>query len=105
MALLRPRRYGILGHHMRPILERKDWSWITYAAADGVPWRSLMVSLVIGTVLNLINQGDVLLAGRPLDYGKVVLTYVVPYLVATYGAVTARLAAERRRGRDRRNTR
>jgi hypothetical protein len=41
----------------------------------------------------LINQGDALVTGRPLDVAKLVLTYIVPYLVSTYGAVSFRLHA------------
>jgi hypothetical protein len=65
------------------------------AVSDGVPRRSLWVALVVGTVLNLINQGDALVGGRPLDLGKLVLTYLVPYFVCTYGAVAQRLQAAR----------
>lgn len=70
--------------------------WIRYAFADGVPRRSLAVAAVVGTILNAINQGDALASGRSVVCTKVLLTYVVPYLVATYGAVTVRLAGERR---------
>ena len=62
--------------------------------ADGVPGRSLRVALVVGTILNLINQGDVLLRGESLQLGKLLLTYIVPYCVATYGAVAYRLHSE-----------
>ena len=55
--------------------------------------RSLWVSLVVGTVLNVINQGDRLAAGAPPDWGKLALTYVVPFLVASYGAWSALSAA------------
>ena len=65
----------------------------SYAVSEGVPRRSLWVALVIGTVLNLINQGDTLLAGRRPDFVKLALTYVVPYIVSTYGAVSFRLHA------------
>ena len=51
--------------------------------------------LIVGTILNLINQGDAMLAGLPLDIVKLLLTYLVPYLVSTYGAVSYRLHAER----------
>jgi hypothetical protein len=71
---------------------------VRYAAAGGVPQRSLAVALVVGSILNLINQGDRLFAGQPIDIAKLVLTYLVPYLVSTYGAVSYRLAAERRNG-------
>jgi len=51
--------------------------------------RSLIVALVVGTVLNLINQGDRMMNSESVDLLKCALTYVVPYCVATYGAVTA----------------
>jgi hypothetical protein len=73
-------------------------SWKTvcfYAISDGVPRRSVWVALVVGTILNLINHGDALVAGQRLDIAKLALTYAVPYLVSTYGAVSFRLHATR----------
>ena len=73
-------------------------SWKTacrYAVSDGVPRRSLWVALIVGTVLNLINQGDLFLSGQGLDFTKLLLTYMVPYMVSTYGAVSFRLHAAR----------
>jgi hypothetical protein len=63
------------------------------ALSDGVPLRSLWVAVVVGTILNLINQGDALFSGRRLDFAKLALTYIVPYFVSTYGAVSFRLHA------------
>jgi len=72
-----------------------------FAAADGVPRRALWVAVVVGTVLNLINQGDAIVAGSPINVVKMALTYIVPYCVATYGAVSYRLhAAAAARGAD-----
>jgi hypothetical protein len=48
------------------------------AISDGVPRRSLYVALVVGTVLNLINQGDALLGMVSINWLKLVLTYCVP---------------------------
>ena len=51
--------------------------------------RSLGVASVVGTLLLIINQGDVLLSGswpRAL-WWKIPLTYLVPFLVATWGAL------------------
>jgi hypothetical protein len=62
-----------------------------YCVSDGVPRRSFVVAVVVGTVLNLINQGDALLSGTRLDLTKIILTFAVPYCVATYGAVSYRL--------------
>jgi len=65
-----------------------------YAISNGVPRRSLLVALVVGTILNLINQCDAMLAGLPLDVAKLLLTYLVPYLVSTYGAISYRFHAD-----------
>lgn len=69
------------------------WSSIClFCISDGVPKRSLYVSLVVGTILNLINQGEVLLGHGELNLTKLLLTFFVPYCVATYGAVSYRIA-------------
>ncbi len=51
--------------------------------------RSLVVALIVGTILTAINQGNILLRGDfpPSLYWKIPLTYVVPYCVATTGAI------------------
>ena len=53
--------------------------------------KSLTAAVVVGTVLTLLNQGDLLLAGQwnAAMYWKIPLTYCVPFCVATYGALTA----------------
>jgi hypothetical protein len=61
------------------------------AISDGVPRRSFTVALVVGTVLNLINQGDAILGTASVDWLKLALTYCVPYVVCTYGAVSSAL--------------
>ena len=59
------------------------------------PRRSLRVAVIVGTILNLINQGDALFAGRTPDLTKLLLTFVVPYFVSTYGAVSFRMQLAR----------
>ncbi len=71
-------------------------SWWHFATSEGTPGYALVMGLVVGTVLTAINQGDFMLAGQMPDPAKAGLTYMVPYLVATYGAVTAKRAAWRR---------
>jgi hypothetical protein len=71
---------------------RVEWRAVCLCAlSDGVPRRSFFVALVVGTVLNLINQGDALLGTAPINWLKVVLTYFVPYAVCTYGAASAKI--------------
>ena len=51
--------------------------------------RSLLISLVVGTLLTAINQGNLIAQGDPpasLAW-QVPLTYLVPYCVATIGAI------------------
>jgi hypothetical protein len=69
--------------------------FLHYTTAAGVPARSLRVAVVVGTALNLINQGDALLGDGPLNWWKIALTYAMPYAVSTYGAVAFRMAQER----------
>lgn len=79
------------------------WSRIfTLCCSDGVPKRSFGVALIVGAILNLINQGDALLDGADLNLTKIILTFIVPYCVATYGAVSYRIGAEQARSGARR---
>jgi hypothetical protein len=57
----------------------------SYAVAEGVPRRSLLVALIVGTILNLINQGDTLVAGHRINFAKLVLTYAVVSAFAVQG--------------------
>ena len=52
--------------------------------------RSLIVAVTVGTLLTVLNQGDILFFGswNSALYWKVPLTYCVPFCVATYGALT-----------------
>ncbi len=51
--------------------------------------RSGLIALIVGTVLTAINQGDILLAGHwpPALVWKLPMTYAVPFIVATLGAL------------------
>ena len=51
--------------------------------------RSLVVALVVGTALNAINQGPEMLSGKWPVVWKLALTYLVPFLVASYGSYAA----------------
>jgi hypothetical protein len=53
--------------------------------------RATKVALVVGTILMVINQGDVLLSGHltALVAAKIGLTYVIPYSVSSYSALAA----------------
>jgi len=51
--------------------------------------RSVVVAIVVGTILNAINQGPEIWAGEDVILWKLLMTYCVPFLVASYGAYSA----------------
>ncbi len=60
------------------------------ATQPEVVTKSLKVALVVGVILNLINQGEALfaLSYDEINFFKLVLTFFVPYSVSTYTAVS-----------------
>ncbi len=51
--------------------------------------RSLWVAIIVGTLLNLINQPEAIFGAGAIHWPKLLLTYCVPFLVSTYGAYGA----------------
>jgi len=51
--------------------------------------RSLAVAALIGTLLNVINQGPEMFSGHWPIWWKLILTYFVPFAVASYGSYAA----------------
>lgn len=54
--------------------------------------NALKVALFVGTVLNVINQGSAFVAGLDVDWWRLGLNYVVPYLVSSYSVVRNELS-------------
>lgn len=52
--------------------------------------KAIKIALVVGTLLNLINQGEYLLsfALQQLAWGKFFLTYTIPFFVSSYTAIS-----------------
>jgi hypothetical protein len=59
--------------------------------------RSTKTGLVVGTILAVINHGQQLLSGRfsPEWVIPMLLTYLVPFSVATYGQVVGKRQRDR----------
>jgi hypothetical protein len=64
--------------------------WIHLAVSDGTPGKAFKAAIIVGTILNLINQHENIINFANVNYHKILLTYIVPYLVVTYGAVTTK---------------
>lgn len=47
---------------------------------------ALKVALVVGTLLNLMNQGGNLISGQPINFLQVLLNFFVPFCVSSYSA-------------------
>lgn len=64
-------------------------AWLSLATRRDVMRRSTKVSIVVGTVLALINHGDSILGGTLTVQGvaRIVLTYLVPFSVSTWASV------------------
>lgn len=51
--------------------------------------RSVLSAALVGTVVNAINQGSEILADHRPVIWKIAFTYVVPFLVVSYGRFSA----------------
>lgn len=56
------------------------------ATSRHIVFGALKVSLVVGTLLNVVNQGEQVYAGGNISWCHFFLNYVVPYCVASYSA-------------------
>lgn len=70
--------------------------WLNIALQKNILTRAIKVALVVGSILMLINQGDVILSNglQIKEFIKITLTYLVPYCVSTYSSTEAVCAAE-----------
>ncbi|GDY27431.1 nitrate/nitrite transporter NrtS [Agarivorans sp. Toyoura001] len=53
--------------------------------------RALLVALIVGSLLNLINQWDVI-NGAAANWGALLFTYCVPFIVSYFSGVMANQA-------------
>jgi len=65
--------------------------WLSYACEPNVVKRASTYALIVGIILILINQWDVLLSGdlSARTMVKMGLTVLVPYMVSTCSSVGA----------------
>lgn len=56
------------------------------ACSGKIVKNSLRIALVVGSILNLVNQGGAILSGAGVSWIHLALNYFVPYCVASYSA-------------------
>jgi hypothetical protein len=66
------------------------------ALGDGTPKKALFTALVVKFFLTGNNHGDTIVLGDWPPLIKVVLTFLTPYCVTTWGAITGKRAQWRR---------
>jgi hypothetical protein len=82
MSTPTPRSWGTAQEAFRIITERKHLK------------STVRIALVVGTILTLINQGDVLIRGdaTALTWVKLALNYCVPFIVSNLGLLAGKRA-------------
>lgn len=71
---------------------------IQAASSRHIVINALRVSAVVGTLVNLINQGGDVLQGQAPSWIHLGLNYLMPYLVASYSAAKNEVATRRAAG-------
>lgn len=61
-------------------------SLLRLACERPIVLAALKVAAVVGTVLNLVNQGAPFLAGEALNIPQLLMNFFVPYCVSSYSA-------------------
>ena len=62
---------------------------ITAMLTGPVATNALKVALVVGTCLNVINQGSAIWHGAVIDWPRIALNFLVPFLVSSYSGAKA----------------
>jgi hypothetical protein len=65
---------------------------LRYCAAEDRPKRALLTAVIVGTILTLINQVDVIVSGEATlaTYLKCAGNYLTPFIVANVGMLIGR---------------
>lgn len=67
----------------------KPNSFFSFAFSAKQSATSIKTALLVGTILNLINQWPAITGSEPVNLVQCCLTYLVPYCVATYAGAKA----------------
>lgn len=87
MRTISETKLGHVGRHFRRRLSFREALSLSYTIR-----RAMKVSLLVGSILVLINQGPDILSGHWPPVWTVALTYLVPFCVSSYS--TAALLSE-----------
>lgn len=71
------------------MIVEKILPWARVARRREFQQRAVVTALIVGSLLNLINQPQAWLGGQTPDWMRLVLTFVVPYLVTVVASVVS----------------
>ena len=57
------------------------------AFGHGTPLKAFITAILVGTILTAINHGDQIINGEFPHFAKIAMTYIVPYVVTTWGSM------------------
>ena len=77
---------------MNNIVKINSLLWLIFG--EGTLKKAILTALIVGTVLITINHGDTVPEGDFPAAWKIILTYIVPFLVTIWGAATVKLARD-----------
>lgn len=60
--------------------------FIKTALSRHIVINAFKIAMVVGTLLNMVNQGERLLQGGTISWLHLMMNYLVPYCVASYSA-------------------
>ena len=74
----------------------KPRAWLALCVSKNIMRRSLLTSLIVGTILVIINHDDALITGEidSVRIFRMILTHLVPYLVSTTSSVSTILSIQ-----------
>jgi len=78
------------------VIKESDESLFCLLFARQQMKMALTISLIVGTILNLINQGHLISTPEKINLVNIVLTYCVPYCVATISSTLSTLKHQKK---------
>ena len=66
--------------------------WMRFAFSPTLVKRSINTAIVVGSLLNLINQRHAIFGEADILWVNLLLTYLVPYCVSTYSGAMSTIA-------------
>lgn len=68
--------------------------FVKTALSRHIVFNAFKIAMVVGTLLNTLNQGESMLRGGTISWLPFILNFLVPYCVSSYSATKIELELE-----------